>query len=64
MDQVLHVLVDPFQPDAQCQARDVEKLFDHDAIDVGQEREQADEVPVIKPAAVVTRVRTKCAYSF
>lgn len=39
--QVLYVLVDPFQADAQCQASEVEKLFDHDAIDVGQEREQA-----------------------
>jgi len=47
MDQVLYVLVDLFQPDVQCQARDVEKLFDHDAIDAGQEREQADEILAI-----------------
>jgi len=36
MDKVLYVLVDPFQPDVQCLTRDVEKLFDHDAIDAGQ----------------------------
>jgi len=53
LDQVLYVFVDPFQPDAQRQARYVEKLFDHDAIDVGQERQQADGVPVTEPAAVV-----------
>jgi len=64
VDQVLYVLVDPFQPDAQCQARDVEKLFDHDAIDVGQEREQADEVPVIEPVTVGSKLRTKCVYNF
>lgn len=64
VDQVLYVLVDPFQPNAQCQARDVEKLFDHDAIDVGQEREQAYEVPVIEPAAVGRKLRTKCVYNF
>lgn len=60
VDQVLYVFVDLFQPDAQRQARDVEKLFDHDAIDVGQEREQADEVSFTEPVAVVRKIRTKC----
>jgi len=64
VDQVLYVLVDPFQPDAQRKARHVEKLFDHDAIDTGQEREQADQVPVVEPAAVGRKLRTKCVYNF
>lgn len=57
--QALYVLMNPLQPDAHCQARDVEKLFDYDAIDVGQEREQADEVLVVEPADDNNRIWTK-----
>lgn len=71
--QVLYVLVDPFQPGAQCQASYVEKLFDHDAIDAGQEREQAYEELAIEPVEFKRNIRTnnvfrvfkcKCFFSF
>lgn len=49
VDQIRYVFVEVLQSKVQCQTHDVEELFDHNAIDVRQERKQANEVLLLEP---------------